>query len=71
MTTAATIRPERAADRYARGLVLIRAIRSMWDRNSRLVGSDKGVDDGIKEIMEEFDLTLVEWHYWCSAARSI
>ena len=65
------IRPERSFENFSRSLELIRAIRSMWDVHAKLPpGQNQTIEDNIQKILDDFDLTVDEWHYWarhCSA----
>ena len=61
------IRDERRVERFSRGAELIRTIRTMWRANN---GADHDVIEArIQGLMEEFDLTLPEWHYWATHSR--
>jgi len=63
------IRPERSVESFSRGAELTSAITAMWEHNAAMCGMSAEINATINAridaIMEEFDLTLQEWHYWC------
>lgn len=66
-----TIRHERSFDGFSRGLEVVKAIHKLWrenDKLSRRGASASQVNDNISALIEEFDLTLDEWHYWADIA---
>ena len=62
------IRPERSIERFSRGLELVRAIRRMWKCNEK-VHNNQLINSRIQAIVDEYDLRLPEWFYWCDLAR--
>lgn len=63
------IRQERTFETFSRGAELVRTIQAFWDKSNRLpAGSNRLIAEGSKELCEEFDLTIPEWHYWCDIA---
>ena len=66
------IRSERTLEQFSRGAELIQSIIAMWDANRRLpAGANDVIDKRIGDILGEYDLTLAEWHYWCSHAAGL
>lgn len=73
------VRPSRTFENYSRGLLLVRAIREMWELNEktrwrmvdgRWVAPGTVINARIEAICAEHDLTIPEWHYWCRHAGS-
>ncbi len=73
-----TIRSERSFDHYTRGLELLRAIRHVWKVNEAIPHTHRGVhpsrneqiEANILALLDEFDLTIPEWHYWAEKASN-
>lgn len=65
------VRPERTFEQFSRGLELVRAIRRMWFVHSCPPRpTNREINANIQAIVERFDLTVKEWHYWCRIART-
>jgi hypothetical protein len=67
------VRPERSFERFSRTLELVRAIKAMWEAHDRIPASvwprSTVINWNIDRLMEEFDLTIPEWHYWAEQVR--
>lgn len=76
MSNAASIRPERSLELFSRGHELVKAIHAMWVENNLYRSgfeprkTHEQIMVGIMAIVEGFDLTVAEWHYWCDHARA-
>lgn len=66
------IRRERTIEVFSRGAELIQAICRMWEANKLLKPGapdvNKTINARINAIVQEYDLTVAEWHYWCRHA---
>ncbi len=58
------VRPERSFEQFSRGLELVQAIKAMWAKHTtdHRTPLDHVLDE--MDLMEEFDLDLMEWLYW-------
>jgi hypothetical protein len=68
---ARTIRHERSFEGFSRGLEVVRAIHKLWrenDKLSRRGATASDINANIDALIEEFDLTIDEWHYWADIA---
>jgi hypothetical protein len=67
------VREHMTAERSSVGYKIVIAIQSCWDQNNRLrlglPDNNQRVEANIQRVMDEFDLTVGEWHYWCKQAR--
>ena len=69
-----TVREHMTFGRCSTGHKIVIAIQNCWDENNRL---SRGLSDlnqrievNIQRVMDDYDLTLGEWHYWCKQARA-
>ena len=66
-----SVRPSRSFENFSRGVLLVRDIRRIWKLNRALPpGSNREIENNIQGLLTEFDLTIVEWHYWCEITSS-
>jgi hypothetical protein len=63
------IRTSRRLDTYSRGHELLIAVENCQDANQRLSRDlpdlNQRIEGNCRRVMQEFDLTVDEWHYWC------
>lgn len=69
-----TIREHMTIGRSSVGYKIVIAIQHCWDQNNRLrpglPDNNQRVEANIQRVMDEYDLTLGEWHYWCKQAQA-
>ena len=69
-----TIREHMTAERSSVGYKIVIAIQNCLDENSRrsrgLPDLSQRIEANIQRVMDEYGLTLGEWHYWCKQARA-
>ena len=67
-----SIRPERTFERFNRGFRLVQDILEMWSQHYRQpCVSNRQINANIHAIVDEYDLTAAEWHYWCRQASTV
>jgi hypothetical protein len=60
-----TVRYDRTRENFGRGFRLIRRIRRLKRTHGRM---PKEGHESVAAIRKEYDITLPEWHYWCTQA---
>jgi hypothetical protein len=74
MNNDTTVREHMTFDRCSEGMKIIVAIENCQDENDRLsrglADLNQRIERNIQRVMDEYDLTLGEWHYWCKQARA-
>ena len=74
MNSDTTVREHMTFGRCSEGLKIIVAIQNCQDANNRLsrrlADLNQRIEQNICRVMNEYDLTLGEWHYWCKQARA-
>jgi hypothetical protein len=69
-----TIRDHMTIDRCSVGFRIVVAIQNCQDENNRLWHGlpdiNQRIEANIQRVMDDFDLTLGEWHYWCKQSRA-
>ena len=70
-----TVRDHMTIGRCSVGLKIVLAIQNCQDENTRLSRGlpdiNQRIERNIEAVMDEYDLTLGEWHYWCKQARAL
>lgn len=63
------VRPERTFESYSRGAELVETLRATWLVNNALPpGSNDAIEQNMRKVAADFDLTVPELHYWCKLA---
>jgi hypothetical protein len=74
MSSDLTVRDHMTFGRCSEGMKIIAAIQNCQDENGRLSRGlsdlNQRIERNIQRVMDEYDLTLGEWHYWCKQARA-
>ena len=69
-----TVRDHMIPERHSEGFKIVIAIQNCLDENSRLSRGlpdlSQRIEANIQRVMDEYGLTLGEWHYWCKQARA-
>lgn len=69
-----TVREHMTFGQCSVGHKIVIAIQNCQDENARLSRGlpdlSRRIEANIQRVMDEYGLTMGEWHYWCKQARA-